>query len=115
MFYRRKFYIVKKEIVESFNTHFNQTLLPTQLKYGSRIIGRWMAPLDQDHVELFAIWEYDSREAYVEIEAKVRGDQEHFKRVLEWYEKHGGRENVLKQFIIEVRDQPIESTIISNV
>ncbi|MZE90161.1 cytoplasmic protein, partial [Bacillus anthracis] len=42
MFYRRKYYIVKNEFVEIFNGHFNNTNLPNQLKYGSRLIGRWM-------------------------------------------------------------------------
>ncbi|WP_237049401.1 hypothetical protein [Lentibacillus amyloliquefaciens] len=56
MFYRRKFYIVKSEFVETFNTHFNKTNLPTQLKYGSRLVGRWMKANNDDTVEIFAIW-----------------------------------------------------------
>ncbi len=36
MIYRRKRYKVNPQIVEEFNRHFNQTLLPTQLKYGAR-------------------------------------------------------------------------------
>lgn len=112
MFYRRKYYMVKKEIVESFNQHFNQTLLPAQLKYGTRLIGRWLLPAQDDLVEIFAIWEYDSREAYESIEAQVRGDQAHIKRVQAWYEKHGGKEHVIEKYIIEIKNEEIINTVI---
>ncbi len=42
---------------------------------------------NDDTVEIFAIWEYDSYEAYVEIESKVRSDIAHLKRANDWYEK----------------------------
>ena len=71
MFYRRKFYVVTNDFVEEFNNHFNKTNLPNQLSHGSRLIGRWMTPNDDDTTEIFAIWEYDNYEAYVEIENKI--------------------------------------------
>ncbi len=42
MIYRRKMYRVSPRIIDDFNLHFNKTLLPTQLKYGSKLVGRWM-------------------------------------------------------------------------
>ncbi|WP_248139011.1 hypothetical protein [Bacillus infantis] len=55
MIYRRKSYKVDESIVEDFNLHFNQTLLPAQLKYGSRLVGRWMGQPAEGAVEIFAI------------------------------------------------------------
>lgn len=72
MFYRRKFYIVKNEFVEILNAHFIENNLPTQLKYGARLVGRWMTPYDESSTEIFAIWEYDSYEKYIQIETNVR-------------------------------------------
>ncbi|ENQ3108550.1 NIPSNAP family protein [Bacillus cereus] len=115
MFYRRKFYIVKSEFVEIFNAHFNETNLPNQLKYGSRLVGRWMKDNADDTVEIFAIWEYDSYEDYVTIESKVRSDEAHLKRIEDWYEKNGGRDHVLKEYILEMRNEALESTVKGNV
>ena len=53
MFYRRKFYVVTNDFVEEFNNHFNKTNLPNQLSHGSRLIGRWMTPNDDDTTEVF--------------------------------------------------------------
>lgn len=112
MFYRRKFYIVKNEFVEIFNKHFNEHNMPTQTKYGARLIGRWMVPYNKETTEIFAIWEYDSYEDYVEIENNVRSDKVHVKRVQEWYEQHGGRENVFRNYILKVRNEEIKPTVI---
>ncbi|MCM3638465.1 NIPSNAP family protein [Sporosarcina luteola] len=111
MFYRRKFYTVKKEFVGIFNQHFSNTNLPNQLKHGSRLIGRWMKENEDNTVEIFAIWEYDSYEDYVEIETKIRNDHAHVGRVKDWYAKHGGREHVLKEYILEVENEAITSTV----
>lgn len=111
MFYRRKFYTVKSDFVDVFNKHFNHTNLPSQLKYGSRLIGRWMKENKDHTVEIFAIWEYDSYEDYVEIENRVRCDEAHVKRVKDWYEKNGGREYVYKEYILEVKNENVESTL----
>ena len=110
MFYRRKYYLVKPEIVESFNEHFNQTNLPEQLRNGSRLIGRWMKERE-DGVEIFAIWEYDSYEDYVKIEKTIRSNKAHVERVRAWYDKHGGKEEVLAKYLIEVKDEEIISTL----
>ncbi len=110
MFYRRKHYIVKKEFVENFNSHFNKTNLPNQLKYGSRLIGRWMKDNNDGTVEIFAIWEYDSYEDYLEIESKIRNDKDHVERVKDWYEQNGGK-SALKKYILEMKNEAIESTV----
>ncbi|WP_079504387.1 NIPSNAP family protein [Mesobacillus jeotgali] len=111
MFYRRKFYIVKNDFIEPFNKLFNEINMPNQLKHGARLIGRWMVPKDEETTEVFAIWEYDSYEAYLEIEKGVRSDTEHLKRIQTWYESHGGKENVKKENFLEVRNEQLISTV----
>lgn len=114
MFYRRKFYIVKNEFVDIFNAHFNETNLPHQMKHGARLVGRWMVPKDQSTTEIFAIWEYDSYEKYKEIETTVRGDREHIERINKWYEQNGGKAYVYKEYILEVKNEQIFSTLTKN-
>ncbi|WP_374055727.1 NIPSNAP family protein [Rossellomorea sp. FM04394] len=111
MFYRRKFYTVKKEFVDIFNDLFNNINLPNQLKHGSRLIGRWMKDNEDGTVEIFAIWEYASYEDYVEIENTIRSDEAHVNRIKNWYEKNGGRDYVYKEFILEMRNEAMESTV----
>lgn len=110
MFYRRKYYLVKEEFVDIFNEHFHRTNLPNQLKHGTRFIGRWMKDNGDGTVEIFAIWEYDSYEQYIEIENNIRSDEAHVRKIQDWYEKHGGRDDVLKHYLLEVRNEAIEST-----
>jgi hypothetical protein len=98
MIYRRKIYHVNPDFVESFNQHFNKTLLPAQLKYGARLVGRWMASDHKAYTEIFAIWEYADLTEYQEIEQQVRNDKEHRKRVEAWYGSIGGRENAKMVF-----------------
>ncbi|MDN4607683.1 NIPSNAP family protein [Sporosarcina highlanderae] len=112
MFFRRKHYIVKNGFVDIFNTHFNETNLPNQLKHGAKLIGRWMIPHNEDTTEVLAIWEYESYEDYVEIEKSVRNDKAHVQRVQEWYEKHGGRDYVFNNYLLEVRNEEIKTTLI---
>jgi hypothetical protein len=114
LFYRRKFYIVKNEFVDIFNAHFIETNLPNQIKHGARLVGRWMVPNNESTTEIFAIWEYDSYEKYKEIETIVRGDSEHRNRINKWYEENGGREYVYKQYILEIKNEQIFSTLIKN-
>ncbi|MFE6138369.1 NIPSNAP family protein [Bacillus sp. NPDC057893] len=111
MFYRRKYYIVKNEFVEIFNNHFNDTNLPNQLKYGSRLIGRWMKDNNDGTTEIFTIWEYDSYEDYVEIETKIRNDKMHGKKIYDWYERNGGKEYVLQEYILEMRNEELICTV----
>ncbi|HDR7794714.1 TPA: NIPSNAP family protein [Bacillus luti] len=111
MFYRRKYYIVKNEFVGIFNDHFNNTNLPNQLKYGSRLIGRWMKDNSNDTTEVFAIWEYDNYEEYVEIEKKIRNDKIHVQRIHDWYDKYGGKEYVLREYIMEMKNEELICTV----
>lgn len=111
MFYRRKYYTVKSDFVEQFNAHFNTTNLPNQLKHGARLIGRWMKDNQDGTFEVFAIWEYDSYEDYLDIETNVEADNEHVQRIKDWYEKNGGRDHVFKEYIVEVRNEALVSTV----
>jgi NIPSNAP len=112
MIYRRKKYLLDPSIVVQFNEHFNNTLLPTQLEYGARVVGRWMTTNQNNNVtEIFAIWEYDSKEDYEEIENKVKADIEYVNRVQSWYKQMGGREN-LKQVFFNIEQDFLESTVI---
>ncbi|MFD1736870.1 cytoplasmic protein [Bacillus salitolerans] len=76
------------------------------------LVGRWMKENNNGTVEIFAIWEYDSYEDYLEIEKKVRSDEAHVKRINDWYEKNGGKEYVYKEYFLEVRSEALESTVI---
>lgn len=107
MFYRRKYYTVRSDFIEEFNKHFNKTNLPNQLKHGARLVGRWMKDNGNNTFEIFAIWEYDSYEDYKVIESKVRNDARHVQRVKDWYEKNGGKDYILENYISEVRDEAL--------
>lgn len=111
MFYRRKFYVVRNDFVDIFNEHFNKTNLPNQIKHGARLIGRWMCPIDNEKTEIFAIWEYDSYDSYKQIEINVRSDQQHVDRIEKWFEEHGGRQYVMSNYIIELRNEQLYSTL----
>jgi hypothetical protein len=110
LFYRRKYYIVKNEFVDSFNRLFTEINMPNQLKHGARLTGRWMLPNDEATTEIFAIWEYDSYEDYAEIEKRVRSDKEHLQRIKNWYEENGGKEYVQKKYFLEAKNEKIYST-----
>ncbi|MFC4403777.1 NIPSNAP family protein [Gracilibacillus xinjiangensis] len=110
MIYRRKTYHIDPVILNAFNQHFNDTLLPAQLKYGARLVGRWMAKKDNGMIEIFAIWEYDRYEDYERIENKVKSDEEHVKRVQNWYHKMGGREK-LKEWFFKMEQDFLETTV----
>lgn len=95
--------------IHEFNQLFNEILLPTQLKYGAKLIGRWMTEENDGIIEVFALWEYDSQEQYEEIENKIRADQEHVKRVQNRFDQIG-REN-LKQFFVKIEQDFVVSTV----
>ncbi|WP_430786634.1 NIPSNAP family protein [Virgibacillus flavescens] len=111
MFFRRKSYVIKNEFVDTFNAHFNNTNLPNQLKHGSKLVGRWMKENDSDTMEIFAIWEYDSYEEYKKIESEIRSDEAHLKRIKDWYEENGGKAYIRKHYILEMKNEAIESTV----
>jgi YesN/AraC family two-component response regulator len=111
LIYRRKSYKVHPSILEKFNEHFNQNLLPAQLKYGARLVGRWMVEETTDTAEVFAIWEYDSIEHFEEIEEKIKNDIEHVERVQNWFKEMGGRENLKKVFYAIEQDFPKETVL----
>ncbi|PFJ05037.1 cytoplasmic protein [Bacillus cereus] len=108
MFYRRKYYIVKNEFVEILNDHFNNTNLPNQLKYDSRLIGCWMKDHNDGTTEVLAIWEYEN---YVEIETKIRNDEMNVNRIRDWYERHGGKEFVLQEYITVMKNEELLCTV----
>jgi len=110
MFYRRKYYVVVNEFVEVFNKHFIENNLPNQLKHGAKLVGRWMAPHSETTTEIFAIWKYESKEKYEEIERNVRSPEQ-AKKVNAWYVSQGGRERVYSEYILQVKDSEIISTI----
>ncbi|WP_339286989.1 NIPSNAP family protein [Paenibacillus sp. FSL E2-0201] len=110
MIYRRKTYKIDPQILLDFNEHFNQTLLPAQLKYGSRLVGRWSTEEIDGVVEVFAIWEYDSYEDYEKIESQVKSDEEHVKRVQAWFDKIG-REKIKTFMKDKIKEEFIETTV----
>lgn len=110
MFYRRKYYVVSNDFVEVFNKHFIENNLPNQMKHGAKLVGRWMAPHSEATTEIFAIWEYESKEQYEEIERNVRSPEQ-VKKVNDWYNSQGGRERVYRECIFLVKNEEIISTI----
>jgi 8-oxo-dGTP diphosphatase len=74
MIYRRKTYKIDPERSEEFSRFFHTYLLPNQRKHGARLVGRWVTEAKD---EIVAIWEYDSMEAYMRIEAAVKEDDMH--------------------------------------
>jgi hypothetical protein len=70
MIYRMRIYEVVRESVERFNAFFEDHLLPTQLRHGARLVGRWATEDDR----IVAIFEYDDRAAHDRIQAAVAAD-----------------------------------------
>ena len=110
MIYRRKTYKVDSQIVQDFNQHFNENLLPAQLKYGARLVGRWMTTENTGTTEIFAIWEYNSYEDYEKIESCVKNDQAHVNRVQDWLNQIG-REKIDAYLKDEVKEDFLETTV----
>ena len=72
MIYRMRIYSGVEKHVDAFNAFFNQQLLPVQLRHGARLVGRWHTEDDR----VVAIWAYDSRDAYQQIQDAVSHDPE---------------------------------------
>lgn len=120
MIYRRKTYIVSTSFVEEFNALFNDILLPAQLKYGARLIGRWHLEVDESTSEIFALWEYDNFEQYEEIESKIKSDEVHVKKVQDRFDQIGRermkevlKRNIKQEFLSLTVDR--EKTILKAV
>jgi 8-oxo-dGTP diphosphatase len=74
MIFRRKTYKIKPEKLEEFNDFFHAYLYPNQMKYGAKLVGRYV---NEDKTEIMALWEYESMELYESIEAKIRASELH--------------------------------------
>jgi hypothetical protein len=70
MIYRMRTYKAVQENLSSFHQLFREYLLPLQLKYGARLVGRW----ETEDARVIAVWEYDSLEDYERINQAVRND-----------------------------------------
>jgi hypothetical protein len=70
LFRIRRYTVVPTEL-EAFNAFFAEWLLPIQERHGARLVGRWAS---EDRATVVAIWEYDGRAAYEEIQESVRRD-----------------------------------------
>jgi NIPSNAP len=65
-----RIYQAVPENLPVFHEFFRSYLLPVQLRYGARLVGRW----ETDDGRVVAVWEYDDRDAYERIEAAVHAD-----------------------------------------
>ena len=70
MLYRMRIYRAVPANLAAFHEFFREYLLPTQLRHGARLVGRWQT---EDH-RVVAVWEYDDRRAYERTDAAVRAD-----------------------------------------
>jgi hypothetical protein len=68
--YRMRIYWAVPRNLPAFHIFFRDYLLPVQLRHGARLVGRWQT----DDNRVVAIWEYDDRPAYEQIDAAVRAD-----------------------------------------
>ena len=70
MIYRMRIYQAVEGNLPNFNEFFREKLLPIQLKYGARLVGRW----ETEDNRIVAILEYDDVESYHKINADVSND-----------------------------------------
>lgn len=70
MIYRMRIYDTVRENLSVFHEFFLSYLYPIQLRHGARLVGRW----EIEDGRVVAVWEYDSRVAYEQIDAAVRAD-----------------------------------------
>lgn len=99
MIYRRKTYKIKPEKLDDFNTFFHTYLYPNQMKYGAKLVGRWVNEMKD---EIVAIWEYKSIEEYEQIESKIRKSELH--------EKANEKRKELGELFIECKQDFLTST-----
>lgn len=72
MIYKRKTHQVHPDKISLFNKIFHEYILPSHVKNGARLTGRWVT---KDNREICEIWEYPSHEAYKEIQKRVKKDK----------------------------------------
>lgn len=65
---------------------------------------------DEENTEVFALWEYDSLQAYEEIEDNIKQDEEHVKRVQNRFDEIG-RERIKKVLKEDIKQEFITSTV----
>ena len=70
MIYRMRIYRAVEDNIEVFNRFFNERLLPVQLRYGARLVGRWQTADSR----IIAVWEYNDLASYEKIQEQVRND-----------------------------------------
>ncbi|WP_237087922.1 NIPSNAP family protein [Paenibacillus crassostreae] len=85
-------------------------LLPSQLKYGARLIGRWLIDKDEKNTEVFAMWEYDSYEDYERIESQIKSDKEHVMKVQKRFDQIG-RERLKQVLKEDIKQEFVKSTV----
>lgn len=69
MIYRIREYNIHPNKFPDFNYLFYHYLLPNQMKYGAKLIGRY---INESHTKIIAIWEYSNKNQYEEIEQKIK-------------------------------------------
>jgi 8-oxo-dGTP diphosphatase len=69
--FRLRTYTIEPGELESFNAFFLERLLPVQLRHGARLVGRFQS---EELSRVYALWVYEDREAYLEIDRRVRED-----------------------------------------
>ncbi|MCA1053687.1 NIPSNAP family protein [Rossellomorea aquimaris] len=69
MVYRVRTYRINPQQLERFTTYFHEYLLPNQIRFGSRLIGRWV---NESKTSITAIWLYENKNQYHEIENKIK-------------------------------------------
>ncbi|MGF3105974.1 NIPSNAP family protein [Rossellomorea sp. DUT-2] len=74
MIYRMRTYKIFPEQYEVFTDFFHNYLLPNQLTFGSKLVGRWT---NEKKNEIVAIWKYDSIEKYEKIEKQIQKTELH--------------------------------------
>jgi hypothetical protein len=74
MVYRVRTYCINPTIYEKFNSFFHEFLLPNQLRFGAKLIGRWS---NEDKTQITAIWEYIDKHQYMQIEEKIKKTKLH--------------------------------------
>jgi len=73
MIFRVRHYTVAAGKLEAFNEFFLERLLPVQRRHGAQLVGRWAS---ESGDQILAVWAYESRESYDQIQQRVRRDQD---------------------------------------